>query len=180
MKHFNTSPRRRFGKIAALGFGAMAALGLASHAWAQHPGRGGDMMGMHGGGPGGQMDAEKMKTFAERRIRRMTSQVGASEAQTNQIVAIMQAAQTDMAATATARQDSRRAIAEALSKPTIDRRALEQLRLQQSQVADRASQRMLQAMADSAEVLDPQQRQKLFELMQSRRGGQRGAATPAA
>jgi periplasmic protein CpxP/Spy len=182
MKHSNSfGQHRRFGKLAAIGLTAVAALGVGAHAFAHdgmRGGAGGGFMSMHGGGFGGPgaMDPERAKAFTERRVRHMAGQVGASEAQINQIVSILTAARTELAATGQARQDGRRAIAEALSKPTIDRRALEQLRQQQAQAGDRASQRMTQAMADAAEVLDPQQRQKLFELMQSRRGGRQGGA----
>ena len=60
-----------------------------------------------------------------------------------------------------------------LTAPTIDRGALDQLRVSQIQAADAMSQRTLKAMADAAEVLSPEQRSRVAERMtqrMSRRG----------
>jgi len=55
-----------------------------------------------------------------------------------------------------------------LAAPTIDRAALEQVRVAQMQSADARSRRTLQAMADAAEVLTPEQRAKAAERMRRR------------
>jgi Spy/CpxP family protein refolding chaperone len=52
-----------------------------------------------------------------------------------------------------------------LTAPTIDRAALEQLRAARMGDFDQASKVMVQAIADSADVLTPAQRQKLGEIM---------------
>lgn len=52
-----------------------------------------------------------------------------------------------------------------LSAPTIDRGALEQLRAAQMAEFDARSRTMVNAMADAAEVLTPQQRAKLATMM---------------
>ena len=51
-----------------------------------------------------------------------------------------------------------------LSKPTIDRVALEQLRTEGIELADTASTRLVEALADAAEVLTPEQRAELMEM----------------
>ena len=57
---------------------------------------------------------------------------------------------------------------ELLAAPTVDRTALEQLRVAQIQSADARRRRVLQAMADAAEVLTPEQRVKAAERLKKR------------
>jgi Spy/CpxP family protein refolding chaperone len=56
----------------------------------------------------------------------------------------------------------RQALLEALKQPTIDRQALEQLRQAKLQLAETASSRLAEALADIAEVLTPEQRTELL------------------
>jgi Spy/CpxP family protein refolding chaperone len=55
-----------------------------------------------------------------------------------------------------------------LTQPTVDRNALEALRVTQMQRMDQASRRMSQAAADAAEVLTPEQRAKFAEHLHKR------------
>jgi Spy/CpxP family protein refolding chaperone len=55
-----------------------------------------------------------------------------------------------------------------LAAPTIDRAALEQQRQLQVQAVDARSGRTMQAMADAAQVLTPEQRAKVAARMQAR------------
>lgn len=139
----------------------------------------GPMMMAQSGGPGGHpghgpgaraMNPEQAKARMNERIRRMLAGVGASEQQITQVQGIWASAMTDLAAIRSDRVAGRQAIADVLSRPTIDRRALEDARKQQQALADRASQRFTQALADAAEVLTPDQRAKLSELRRGRRG----------
>jgi len=69
--------------------------------------------------------------------------------------------------------DARRQAIELLSQQNIDRAALETLRTEQLKLAEQASQRLTQALADVADVLTPEQRQRLAERINrwhSRRG----------
>jgi Spy/CpxP family protein refolding chaperone len=52
-----------------------------------------------------------------------------------------------------------------LTAPTIDRTAIERLRTEQMGLAESASKRIAQALADAAEVLTPEQRRKVSEWM---------------
>ena len=50
-----------------------------------------------------------------------------------------------------------------LTQPSIDRGAIEALRAEQLALADAASKRLAQALADAAEVLTPEQRRRIYE-----------------
>jgi Spy/CpxP family protein refolding chaperone len=52
----------------------------------------------------------------------------------------------------------------ALTQPTVDRQTLEQLRQAELQLAEAASTRIVQALADVADVLTPEQRVQLVKL----------------
>jgi Spy/CpxP family protein refolding chaperone len=66
-------------------------------------------------------------------------------------------------------REARRQVMDILSKPQIDRGALEALRAKQAQTMDQISRRISQSLADAAEVLTPDQRAKLAERMGERR-----------
>ncbi len=108
---------------------------------------------------------------AEKMVGRMLSRVDATEAQKKKVADIVKTALGDMKAIRDRHRDGRRATAELLSRPTIDRNALEVLRAEQIRLADEASKRMSAALADAAEVLTPEQRAKLAERMKSRMEG---------
>ena len=50
-----------------------------------------------------------------------------------------------------------------MTAPTIDRTAIERLRAEQIALAETASKRIAQALADAAEVLNPEQRKKVAD-----------------
>jgi Spy/CpxP family protein refolding chaperone len=54
----------------------------------------------------------------------------------------------------------------ALAQPTVDRDALNQIRRAELQLAETGSDRLVDAIADAADVLTPEQRAKLVELAQ--------------
>jgi len=74
------------------------------------------------------------------------------------------------------REKARAARAQALALltgDTIDRGAIEALRAEQIQLAEQASKRLSQALADVAEVLTPAQRKDLAARIEKHRGGWR-------
>jgi Spy/CpxP family protein refolding chaperone len=59
------------------------------------------------------------------------------------------------------RADAHKRAHELLLQPTMDRAALEALRAEQIASADEASKKLVQFLADAADVLTPEQRAKL-------------------
>jgi periplasmic protein CpxP/Spy len=165
-----TSPfrgaRRFFGRPwRVAGLAAMVAGALALGACSHGPHRG------WGDGPmSGQMDPERAARFTEKMADRIVSAVDGTPEQKQKIQAIAQAAMTDLMPLRDKARDARRQSVDLLKAPSIDRAAIETLRAGQIQLADGASKRLAQAMADTAEVLTPDQRVKLAERMQRRMG----------
>jgi periplasmic protein CpxP/Spy len=148
-----TNTRRRwFASLAALG--GLSLLGAKAHA--------------HGWGGRHRADPEEMARRLDRRIGRLIDDVGGTPEQKNRLVAIWTAALADLRPLREQRRQARRAGLELLAATVIDRRALEQQRVTQMQLADARSKRMVQAMADAAEVLTPEQRMKVAERMKQR------------
>ena len=121
--------------------------------------------GMHAmmGGPGhGGMHAMMMG-----HIEQMLDKVGATPGQKAKIESILHAGFASMSGAHDDMQQTHARLHALLTAPTIDRNALEQLRAAEIAHIDQASRKMVNAMADAAEVLSPQQRAKLATLLQA-------------
>jgi periplasmic protein CpxP/Spy len=145
--------RRWFAGLAALGGLGLFGAGAASAQPWRH---------------GRSLDPEEMARRLDGRIGRMIGDVGGTPEQKERIVAIAKAALAELRPMREQMRQARRQGLELLAAPVIDRRALEQLRTAQVQSADALSRRMMQAMADAAEVLTPEQRAKVAERMKRR------------
>jgi periplasmic protein CpxP/Spy len=151
--------------VAAIAAAAVAVAGAAlswhSHAHAFGPGH-------HRQGGWEQMDPETM----DKRIEAMTAfrlaDIDATPEQKSRITAIMKGVANDLSSLRGQGRELRSKSMQLLAAPTIDRAQLEALRVQQVQLHETVSRRMLQAMADAAEVLTPEQRARLAERMQRR------------
>jgi protein CpxP len=151
-------PRRfRLSRRAWLGASALAALGLgaagmtAAPGWLGHARHG---FGHHGPHAWSEADVRFAVEFWLR-------DAGASDEQAARVVAIANTAHADLRALHDAHRARRDAFTEALV--AADRAALEQLRREELGAAESASQRLVAALADAAEVLTPEQRRALAE-----------------
>lgn len=135
---------------------------VALSAWAQ-PGPG---MQRHGGGG---MEGPGLFMGHGRGLDRMLDSVNATEAQRAQIHQIAEQAAADLKA----QHDQHRALRERsvqiFTAPTVDAAAAESVRQQMLAQHDASSRRMLQAMLDISNVLTPDQRAKIGQLIQQRR-----------
>ena len=144
--------RRWFAGLAALG--GLGLLGAQAQA--------------HGWGRRHDLDPQEMARRLDWRIGRLINDVGGTPEQKDRLVAIWTTALADLRPLREQKRESRRAGLDLLAATVIDRRALEQQRLMQMQLTDASSRRMVQAMADAAEVLTPEQRLKVAERMKRR------------
>jgi len=149
--------RRWFAGLAALG-----GFGLLSAAQA------------HGWGRRHALDPQEMARRLDWRIGRLVQEVGGTPQQKERLVAIATAALAEIRPLREQMRQARREGLALLAAPVIDRRALEQLRVSQLQAADAKSRRMLQALAEAAEVLTPEQRTEVAGRLKRRMDRRRG------
>ncbi len=89
--------------------------------------------------------------------------IDASPAQQEQVNKILGGAVDDLFQLRQQHQTNREALAAQLGAASIDRAALEEIRKSEMALADEASRKFVQALADVADVLTPEQRQALIE-----------------
>lgn len=163
-----TSVRGRRWAIAGLAAGITAAVGAFA---VQAHAHGGPMgFGPHGGFHGGMdaMDPAALSKRIDAMVAFRLADIDATPEQRERIAAIVKAAAADLRTIREQHMKARRQSLALFAAPTIDRAALEKLRVEQMQLGDSASRRMLQALMDSADVLNADQRAKLIERWQRR------------
>jgi Spy/CpxP family protein refolding chaperone len=125
----------------------------------------------HGHGRrGGNYDVNER---IEKMVKHLAVEVDATPEQQQKLTAIAKSAAKDLAPLRGQAMETRKQAMELLSAPSIDRAAIEKLRVSKLQHADAASKRITQAFADAAEVLTPEQRKKLAEHAGRMRGHSR-------
>ena len=135
------------------------------------------------GGPGGHghhghrghgMLSEMSPEEAGKRIDKMVNwvldDVSATAEQKQRVAQIAKEAVQELMPMRTQHKAARGRAVDLLSQPTIDRAAIEQLRVEEMQLGEAASKRFAKAVADAAEVLTPEQRVKLAAEWKKRRG----------
>ena len=124
-------------------------------------------------GMGGAPDLESAQEAAALRAKQMLRRVDATAEQQTKVKAIIEAAVRDTYPLREKRREAHTQLMKLMAAPSIDRAAVERLRAEQVDLHARASQRMMTAMIEAAEVLTPAQREKLAKDMGERHG--RGA-----
>jgi Spy/CpxP family protein refolding chaperone len=129
--------------IAAFLLGSTLAVGIGAYAVDRHTGH-------HGDGPGSH-------------ISRLYTEVQATDAQKAKIDPLIKAAMADLKPLHEQLHELHKKLLEQASAPTIDRAALEATRQQGLALADKASKRIIQLVADVGDTLTPEQRKKLAD-----------------
>lgn len=159
------SRRSRGWKLAGLGaaIAGMLALGGCGHGgYGWHHGR----HSMHG-----QMNLEQAGERIDKTVKWVLDDVNATDEQKRKVSEIAKSAMRDLLPLRDQHRATRSQAIDLLSRPAIDRDAIEQLRASELQLAEAASKRISQALADTAEVLTPEQRVKLAERIKTRWNG---------
>jgi len=130
---------------------------LATKAFSQGPGGWGPPF-MHG-----PMNQSQIEDRADRMVRHLAVEVDATNEQQDKLRGIVRAAVKDVVPAAERARNARLQARDLLSQPTINRADLEKLRTEQIASADAVSKRVVQAIADAADVLTAEQRKKLNE-----------------
>ena len=128
--------------IAVLGFGAVAKYHYHAN-W-------------HEGG---------FEAFVDHRVDKMLDRIDASDEQRAKVKPILMAASGDMRALYLEMRESRRSLVTALTGADVDRQSIESLRAARMASMDQASERVLRALADVAEILTPAQRAEIAEKL---------------
>jgi Spy/CpxP family protein refolding chaperone len=103
--------------------------------------------------------------------KHMAIELDATADQQAKIAGIAKTAVADLRPLHEKAQAARSQAVALLTAPTIDRSAIEQLRAQQIGLAETASKRIAQAVADASEVLNPEQRRKVGDWVAVFDGG---------
>jgi Spy/CpxP family protein refolding chaperone len=151
-----TPLRRRFFRFAAAG---AAVAGLSGLAWKATA---------HGNRGGGPIDPARLDEHLERKLKHLYVEIDATEAQRQKLEPIIKQAAKELMPLREKVRDARRQGMALLTAPSIDRGAIEQLRVEQITAADDASKRFVRALADVADVLTPEQRKTVAARMEHR------------
>jgi Spy/CpxP family protein refolding chaperone len=148
--------RRRVGLVAIAATLAVVAGGALAYAHS-------------GGGHHGMMGGNSEEHLEH--MQAMLTKIGASDAQKQQIEAILKPAFEDMKAAYESHSAAFKQFHEAITAPSIDRARLESLRADQIKSLDEASKRLVTSISDAAEVLSPDQRAALAKLIEEHHRG---------
>ena len=143
-------------------FGTLAVMTLVAAVPIAASVRQGGLHGMHGRF-GHRMNPEAMHEHLKVGVKWALRDVDATAEQQARMEAIVTAAVTDLHRLKGQHVANRDEFRGELGGATVDREALERIRKAELALADEASRRLVQAVGDAAEVLTPEQRQKLLE-----------------
>lgn len=162
-----------FNRHTVIAFAAGAALSGGVVALAQSAGAG--MHAHHGMMPSGS--PADMAAHIDQVLKHLYVEIGATDAQKAQIDPLVKQAVDDLTPLHSQAQSAHTQFIQAFTQDGIDRNSLEAAREAHMQLADQASRRIVQLIADVGSVLTPAQRQQVVEHLQQMHG-MHGAATP--
>jgi periplasmic protein CpxP/Spy len=165
------------GVLIVLALAAGLAVGVLSTALAEgygwHPGfMGGGgwhhgLMGWHHGGfMGGRLNPAQIDQRIDRMSKHMAIELDATPNQQAKVAGVAKSAVHDLLPLREKAQAARGRAVALLTAPTVDREAIEQLRADQLGLAETASKRIAQALADVSDALTPDQRKKIGDWIE--------------
>jgi protein CpxP len=155
-----TPPHRRGGARKLLALVAILGVAGAGIAWAGHRG-GAACAGFGHGGPGGGFGHKLGRLHVEFAVDRALRAAEATPEQREKVEAILERAFAERASFREQHKTLHGEAMAALTADTIDRGRLEALRVQHMQIAEQGSRQVTGLVAEVAEVLTLEQRQKL-------------------
>src|ERR1700688_4793317 len=128
--------------------------------------------GMGGWHPGmsGTHSAADVTAHVDHMLKHLYVEIDATDAQKAQIAPLVKQAVDDLLPLHSQLHTAHAHIMRALTQPTVDRAALEAARAEHLQLADQASKRFIQPIADVGDVLTPQQRKALADHLERLHG----------
>jgi periplasmic protein CpxP/Spy len=112
------------------------------------------------------MDPAQANERVARMVKHFAVEADATPEQQEKLTAIAQDMARDLSPLRGRLKDARKHALDLMSDEKVDRAAIESLRVEQVALMDTVSKRLTQALADAADVLNPDQRRKLAERMQ--------------
>jgi protein CpxP len=162
------SGRRGMRLIALLAVVLLAGLAGSMLSTAFGQGYGWQHFGMRDGGIfGAPLTPAQIDERIDRMTKHMAIELDATTDQQVKLANIAKAAVGDLRALREKAQAARAQAVTLLTASTIDRTAIERLRAEQIGLAETASKRIAQALADASEVLSPQQRRQVADWIAS-------------
>lgn len=119
-------------------------------------------------------DPAAIEDRADRMVRHLSIEIDATAEQQDRLRALVRSAVRDLVPLREKAMQSRQRGRDLLTQTAVDRAAIESFRSDQMALADQASRRISQALADAASVLSPEQRRKIAERIETMRGYKRG------
>ncbi len=113
---------------------------------------------------------EQHKEFMEHRLDKMLGVLKATDSQSAAVKAIFERMFAEMQPVHQQHKQLHDAMIAAFTANSVDRAAVEQLRVQAIALADQGSQVFSKALLDAAQVLTPEQRQTLAKFVQEHHG----------
>jgi len=133
--------------------------------------------GWGGGGLFDTMIETVVEAHADRAVRHLSIEIDATTEQQEKLRAIVRDAVKDLLPMREKVVSARATARDLLTQQTVDRAAIEKFRTEVIATHDAASKRLVQAVADAAEVLTPEQRRRIGDMVAARRGGPWGGGS---
>jgi protein CpxP len=162
-----SSRRFLFNRYTAVAFLAGAALAAGIGGFARSEAMGGWHHGMM---MDGTHSAADVSAHVDHMLKHFYVEIDATDAQKAQIGPLVKQAVNDLLPLHAQLHAAHADAMQALAKPTVDRTSLEAARVEHMQLADQASKRIVQLLADVGDVLTAPQRQALADHLESMHG----------